>query len=61
MKISEMIDALEAIKQNSGDLLVFDADLFLLSKCNVCVIVSDKEYPSWKEEYNLPDVFCRIG
>ena len=61
MKISEMINALEEIKQNSGDLSVFDADLYLLDKSNVCVIVSDEVYPSWKEEYNLPDVFCRIG
>lgn len=61
MKISEMINALEEIKQNSGDLSVLDADLFLLNKGNVCVIVADRSYPSWKEEYNLPDVFCRIG
>lgn len=61
MKISEMINALEEIKQNSGDLSVFDADLYLLNKSSVCVIVSNEVYPSWKEEYNLPDVFCRIG
>lgn len=61
MKISEMISALEEIKQKSGDLSVFDADLFLLNTYNVTTIVSNEVYPSWKDEYNLPDVFCRIG
>lgn len=61
MKISEMIRVLEEIKKNNGDLSVFDADLFLLNKYTVSVIVSDEMYPSWKEEYNLPDVFCKIG
>ena len=61
MKISEMIIALEEIKQKSGDLSVFDADLFLLNPYSVTTIVSNEVYSSWKDEYNLPDVFCRIG
>lgn len=61
MKISEMIRVLEEIKKNNGDLSVFDADSFLLSKHNVSVIIADEAYPVSKEEWNLPDVFCQIG
>lgn len=58
MHVSELIDKLNEILKEHGDMLVLDSDLFNIS---AKVVTSDELYASVIiEDYELPSKFCQI-
>jgi hypothetical protein len=58
MQVSELIDKLNEILQQHGDILVLDSDLFNI---NAKVVISEEIYASVIiEDYELPSKFCQI-
>lgn len=54
MKITEMIEILEGIRAEHGDLEVFDSECYAVDN----LIVSDNEYCRVVD--NMPDLFVQI-
>lgn len=50
MKISTLIKKLNAIKEEHGDILIFDGDAFSLIDVNVYL----KDIEDWPEDYRMP-------
>lgn len=58
MQVSELIDKLNEILQQHGDILVLDSDLFNI---NAKVVISEEIYASvFIEDCELPSKFCQI-